>query len=118
MIRALVQRDGVIGIVPFNAFLVPGWDRRRGDPKDAASVSTIVRAIDYVCQQAGDAQHAGLGTDFDGGFGSESIPDGLDTVADLAKVAEGLREAGYSSPDVEAVMGGNWLRILNSALPA
>lgn len=115
MIRALVQRDGVIGIVPFNKFLVPGWER--GDRKDAASVSTIVRAIDYVCQRAGDAQHAGLGTDFDGGFGAEATPAGIDTIADLQKIGDGLREAGYTSSDIEAVMSGNWLRVLRRSLP-
>ncbi|HKZ82390.1 MAG TPA: membrane dipeptidase [Anaerolineae bacterium] len=117
MIRALVRRDGVIGIVPFNSFLVKDWSRRRGDPKDAANVSHVVRAIDRVCQIAGDALHAGLGTDFDGGFGAESTPAGIDTVADLPKVADGLREAGFSQADVENVMGGNWLRVLRVSLP-
>ncbi len=117
MIRALVRRDGVIGIVPFNSFLVKGWSRRRGDPKDAANISHVVRAIDRVCQIAGDALHTGLGTDFDGGFGAESTPAGIDTVADLQKVADGLREAGYTSSDIEAVMSGNWLRVLRQSLP-
>lgn len=118
MIRALIQRDGVIGIVPLNAFLVPNWRRSRGDPKDAANVGTIVRAIDYVCQRAGDAKHAGLGTDFDGGFGAESTPEGIDTVADLQKVAAGLKEIGYAPADIEAVMSGNWLRTLQQSLPS
>ena len=117
MIRALVLRDGVIGSVPFNSFLVRDWSRRRGDPKDAANISHVVRAIDRVCQIAGDALHAGLGTDFDGGFGAESTPAGIDTVADLPKVASGLREAGFSQADVENVMGGNWLRALRASLP-
>jgi membrane dipeptidase len=117
MIRALIQRDGVIGVVPFNAFLVPDWRRKRGDPKDAADVTTIVRAIDYVCQRAGDAHHAGLGTDLDGGFGAESTPLGIDTVADLQKIGEGLKNAGYAPADIEAILSGNWLRVLRQALP-
>ena len=118
MIRALIERDGVIGIVPFNSFLVPNWRRTRGDRKDAANIDTIVRTIDYVCQRAGDAQHVALGTDLDGGFGAESTPMGIDTVADLQKVAVGLTEAGYAQADIEAVMNGNWLRILRQSLPA
>jgi len=39
------------------------------------------------------------------------------TVADLPKVADGLREAGFSQADVENVMGGNWLRVLRVSLP-
>ena len=116
MIRALVQRDGVIGIVPFNAFLLPDWHRSRGDPKEAAALTHVVRAIDYVCQRAGDALHAGLGTDFDGGFGAEATPVGIDTVADLQKIGEALEAAGYASADIEAVMSGNWLRILRRSL--
>jgi len=117
MIRALVRRDGVIGAVPFNSFLVKNWSRRKGDPKDAANINHVVRAIDRVCQIAGDALHAGLGTDFDGGFGAESTPAGIDTVADLPKVADGLREAGFSPTDVESAMSGNWLRVLRQSLP-
>ncbi len=117
MIRALIQRDGVIGVVPFNSFLIPDWRRNRGDRKDAADVGAIIRAIDYVCQRAGNARHAGIGSDFDGGFGAESTPAGIDTVADLAQVADGLRQAGYTPADVEAVMSGNWLRMLRQSLP-
>jgi membrane dipeptidase len=115
MIHALIERDGVIGIVPFNMFLVGGW--RMGDRKEAADLSVIVRAIDYVCQRAGNAQHVALGTDFDGGFGNESIPAGLDTIADLQKIAAALQDAGYSTDDIDAVMSGNWIRILRKALP-
>ncbi len=118
MIRALIQRDGVIGIVPFNTFLVPDWNRLRGDRKDAADLSAVIRAIDYVCQRAGDARHVGIGSDLDGGFGAESTPAGIDTVADLQKVADGLREAGYTSSDIEAVMSRNWLRVLRQSLPS
>ena len=117
MIRALVQRDGVIGIVPFNSFLLPDWRRNRGDPKEAADLTHVVRAIDYVCQRAGDALHVGLGTDFDGGFGAEATPVGIDTVADLQKIGEGLKDAGYSPVDIEAIMSGNWLRMLRQSLP-
>jgi membrane dipeptidase len=117
MIRALIERDGVIGIVPFNQFLIPNWERRRGDRKDAVDLSAVIRAIDYVCQRAGDAQHAAIGSDFDGGFGAEATPVGIDTIADLPKVADGLRQAGYTPEDVEAVMGGNWLRVLRQSLP-
>jgi microsomal dipeptidase-like Zn-dependent dipeptidase len=72
MIRALVQHDGVIGTVIFNRFLLKGWET--GHPKEAATVETVVTAIDHVCQLAGDARHAGIGTDFDGGFGMKSAP--------------------------------------------
>lgn len=118
MIRALVARDGVMGHVPFNAFLVPGWSRRGGSPKEAASLETIVRAIDHVCSLAGSARHVAFGSDLDGGFGAEATPLGIDTVADLQAVAAALAGSGYSDADIDAITHGNWLRILRRGLPA
>lgn len=115
MINGLVARDGVVGIVLYNHYLNPKWDE--GEPRSDVPIQTVVEAIDYVVQLAGSATHVGLGTDFDGGFGLESIPEGMDSVADLAKIADGLLEWGYSREDVELIMYGNWLRILRSCLP-
>ena len=117
MIRALIARDGVMGQVPFNAFLVQGWSRRAGSPKEAASLETIVRAIDHVCSLAGSARHVAFGSDLDGGFGAEATPLGLDTVADLQGVVAALARSGYRDTDIDAITHGNWLRMLRLALP-
>jgi membrane dipeptidase len=95
MIRALIQHAGVIGTLIFNKFLLKGWEH--GHPRDAAMVETVVTAIDHVCQIAGDARHAAIGTDFDGGFGMRSTPAGFDTVADLQIIAPALAQRGYST---------------------
>ncbi|MEA3338786.1 MAG: membrane dipeptidase [Chloroflexota bacterium] len=115
MIRRLIERDSVIGIVLYNKFLRPGWTM--GDPKEAVTLDDVVAAIDHVCQVAGDAAHVGVGSDFDGGFGAESAPAGLDTVADLPCIGPALNEAGYSEEEIAAVLGGNWLRLLQETLP-
>ena len=115
MIMRLLERDGVTGILPINSMLKKGW--QRGDRKDAVTVADVAAAMDYVCQLAGDAQHVAIGTDFDGGFGAESTPAELDTIADLPKIAGALKARGYTEADIEAIMGGNWLRILRRALP-
>jgi membrane dipeptidase len=70
-----------------------------------------------VCQIAGDARHVGLGSDYDGGFGLESVPDGVDTIADLGKLAAILAEKGYTETDCAAVLGENWLSVLRRVLP-
>jgi membrane dipeptidase len=77
----------------------------------------VVAQIDYVCQMAGDADHVGLGTDFDGGFGVQATPAGIDTVADLQKLAPLLAERGYSQDDIAAILGQNWLNRLRQNLP-
>ncbi len=114
MIRRLANRDGVVGIVPYNRYLRPGW--QRGQARTAVPIETVADAIDHVTQLTGDTSHVALGSDFDGGFGKESIPEGMDTVADLLEIAELLAGRGYGDADVERVMNGNWLRILRSAL--
>lgn len=114
MIRAIAERDGVVGIVPFNAFLKLDWTR--GDGKEAVTLQDVAAAIDHVCQVVGDASHVGLGSDFDGGFGAESAPAGIETVADLRKIGTVLLEMGFREEDVAAVMGENWLRVLRTAL--
>ncbi len=116
MIRALVERDAVIGCVIYNRFLQDGWSPEKG--KHAVTLrGDVLRHMDHICQLAGDAKHVGIGSDFDGGFGAQSIPAELDTVADLPKLADVLKEAGYKKADVENVMGGNWLRLLKESLP-
>ena len=115
MIRRVVERDGVVGVVLYNSFLKPGW--AAGDAKDAVTLADVAAAVDHVCQVVGDADHVGLGSDFDGGFGAESTPAGIDTVADLARVGSALGEMGYDAEHIAAVLGGNWLRLLGAALP-
>jgi membrane dipeptidase len=114
-IELIAERDGVIGIIPYNSFLVNDW--QRGDPKDAATMDTVIAAIDHVCQITGSARHVGIGSDFDGGFGSEATPVGFETVADLWEIGPALSAHGYSPDDVSAVLSGNMLRILRAGLP-
>jgi membrane dipeptidase len=115
MIRLLAERDGVVGIALYNRFLRPGWTD--GDPKSAVTIADVAAAVDHVCQVVGDAAHVGLGSDFDGGFGTESVPAEIDTVADLARIGPALSEMGYGDEDIAATLGGNWLRLLQAALP-
>ncbi|MEI7988569.1 MAG: membrane dipeptidase [Chloroflexota bacterium] len=114
MIRKLADRDGVMGIVPYNAFLLPGWNREAGRAK--VKVSTITAAIDHVNQLTGNGRHVAIGSDFDGGFGYESIPEEMNTIADMRRVIDELFRIGYSTEDVEAIMHGNWSRVLKKGL--
>jgi membrane dipeptidase len=116
MIRKLAERDGVMGVVLYNRFLSDDWTS--SDPKSKIPLTRVLDAVDYVCQLTGSAAHVGIGTDFDGGFGQESIPEDLDTVTDLLKIGDALTARGYALSDVEAIMGGNMIRKLRQALPA
>jgi membrane dipeptidase len=111
----LLERDAVIGTVIHNAFLKPGWKMANG--RQGVTLQDVVAQIDYICQSAGDSLHAGLGTDFDGGYGWQSVPEEIDTIADLVKLAPLLAEKGYQEQDIEAIFGRNWLDRLNGVLP-
>jgi membrane dipeptidase len=116
MIRKLAANGGVMGTVLYNGFLDGNWSK--GGPKKAVTLSQVVRNIVHICEVSGSKDHSGIGSDFDGGFGYESIPAELDTVADLYKIGEALKnEAKFSESEVAKVMYGNYLRILRKALP-
>ncbi len=114
MIRVLAERDAVIGSVLANRFLVDGWTDARGP----VTLDAVVRHIDHIAQLTSSARHCALGSDFDGGFGVESTPVELDSVADLGKLGTALEAHGYSPADVEGILGQNWLRLLHRGLPA
>ncbi|MGA2489687.1 MAG: membrane dipeptidase [Anaerolineales bacterium] len=115
VIKGLIARNGIIGVVPFCAFLKTGW--KRGDARAGITLETLVSHVDHICQMAGDAQHVGLGSDFDGGFGLNDVPADIDTIADLQKLVPILEGKGYNDEEVTAVLGGNWLRHLRLNLP-
>jgi membrane dipeptidase len=114
MIRALCERGGVIGIALFNRFLSTEWSRQN---HLRLSLTHVVAHIDHICQLMGSSAYVGIGSDIDGGFGRDETPEELDTVADLPRLAEALQHAGYGQDDIVRIMGGNWLRLLEQALP-
>jgi membrane dipeptidase len=71
--------------------------------------------MDHICQIAGNANHIGIGTDLDGGYGLEQSPGDLDTIADLQCLPDKLAARGYSPEDISGVMNGNFMRFLNNA---
>ncbi len=115
MIKAIVERDGVIGIVLGNPFLVASF--RYGDAKANVPLAAVVQHIERICELAGDTHHVGIGSDFDGGFGVEAIPEGIESVSDLPRIGAALLDAGWSEADVDRVLAGNWTRWLRMALP-
>jgi membrane dipeptidase len=118
VLRRIIERHGVIGNMPVNPFLKSNWSLKKGSRREEVSLDDFAAHLDHVCQLAGDSLHSGIGSDFDGGFGLQSMPPEIDTVADLPKVADLMRRRGYSEQDCENILGGNWLRLLSTSLPA
>jgi len=115
-IRALLKRDAVIGMALDAWMLKDGWVRGQTD-RSTVSMQSVADHIDHICQLAGDAKHVGIGSDLDGGFGTEQCPADLDSIADLQKLEPILESRGYSSDEIDGIFYANWLRFFSAALP-
>jgi membrane dipeptidase len=67
----------------------------------------IIEHIDHAVKVAG-ADHVGLGSDFDGA----TMPLGMEDASKLPKITDALIKKGYSDADVEKILGGNLLRVM------
>jgi membrane dipeptidase len=113
-ILALLERDAVIGAVFDSWMLHPNYVRDKTD-NSLVSIEHVIDHIDHVCQLAGNARHSAIGSDLDGGFGTEQSPRELNTIADVQMVPGLLRKRGYKDADIEGIMHGNWLRFFQNA---
>jgi len=98
-LRALARNGGVIGL-SFVPFFIDAQN---------PSLERFLDHVDHVCTVAG-VDHAGLGSDFDGG-GTV-----MAEVSDLWQVTEGLLQRGYNEADIRKILGGNVLRVLQAAI--
>jgi membrane dipeptidase len=69
----------------------------------------IVEHIDHAAKVAG-ADHVGLGSDFDGA----TMPLGMEDASKLPKLTDALLKKGYSESDIEKILGGNILRVMEA----
>jgi len=117
-INELISRKAVIGVALDAWMMVPDWVRGKSTPKGMnLTLQQMLDNIDHICQLAGNANHVGIGTDLDGGFGTEQCPVDIDTIADLQKIPDLLVKRGYSPRDIEGIMHGNFLNFLELNLP-
>jgi membrane dipeptidase len=118
-LKVIIERGGVIGAALDAWMMVPGWKKFQSKPEEmGVTLEHMVNHIDHICQLAGNARHAGIGTDLDGGFGREQCPLDLDTIADLRKLPDLLARRGYPPEDIQGIMHGNFLRFLREHLPS
>ena len=117
-LKELIHRDAVIGLALDAWMLAPGWVRGKSTPrKMGVSLDTAADHIDHICQLASTTRLVGIGSDLDGCFGTEQTPHGLESIADLQKLAGILADRGYSDQDIDAIFHGNWLRFFMEHLP-
>lgn len=116
-IKALIDRGAVIGMAFDAIMMVHGWAHKRSKPQDFnLKMEKICEHIDHICQIAGNAKHVGIGTDLDGGYGTEQTPMDLDSIADLQTLVAPLTKRGYTPEQIEGIFAGNFLAFLRENL--
>ncbi len=111
IIRRIAERDGVMGVMPYNQFLVANWTKSFAH--DKVTLEHYVNHIDHICQTTGSANHVAIGTDFDGGFGYPDVPFELLSIGDLPKLEAILTTRGYNQDEISSIFAMNWKRILD-----
>ena len=115
-IKAVTERGGLLGMAFDAIMMVPGWTYLKSRPQDfQLKIERICDHVDHICQLAGSASHVCIGTDLDGGYGTEQTPMDLNSIADLQTLPGLFRTRGYSEDDIEGFMHRNAVDFLRRA---
>jgi len=90
-LEALASNGGVFGVFFLNA----------------RDVDDVIDDIEYIIDLVGP-DHVGLGSDL---YGLPRAPAGLETIAGLPAITEGLARRGHSDEVILKVLGGNFMRV-------
>ena len=101
-VRAIIDRNGFIGINFYANFL---------HPEGKATLDDVLRHIDAVCELGGE-RVLGFGSDFDG---IDSWPDGLGDPTGFPAVLDLLRRHGYPEETLQNIAGLNLWRVLKES---
>ncbi len=114
-IKQLIKRGAVMGTALDAWMLVSDWIRGMSTPGGlGVTLHNVIDNIDHICQLAGNSNHVGIGSDLDGGFGTDRCPSDLDNISDVQKIPKMLQQRGYSHEDIEKIMHKNFLRFLQN----
>ena len=75
---------------------------------------SLIAHFEHIIQVAG-IDHVGIGSDFDG---ISSLPEGIDSAADLPKITAALNARGYSEAELRKLLGGNLMRVFTEVQAA
>ena len=81
------------------------------NPLPPLPLAKLIDHIDHIVKVAG-IDHVGLGPDFDG---ANDFPEGARDVSMYPNITYELLKRGYSEPDIDKILGGNFLRVFAQA---
>lgn len=103
-IKEITARGGVIGLNLVRNFL-----RHPLANDERPSIEEALNHVEHICTIAGNNSCVGIGTDMDGGITCKDLPEGIERPSHLVKLAEGLRDRGWSDQDIAGFTHRNWL---------
>jgi membrane dipeptidase len=101
----IAKRGGVIGLNLLGDFVTPNMKKPQ-----RALIEDCVRHIEHVCQLTNSRNHIGLGSDMDGGFGADRLPESMNTPSDLTILTDALSAAGWNESEIACFAHANWER--------
>ena len=106
------QRKTIAEFIPITYSLPSDYglfveEYKKSHPAKPTTVEQVADHIDHVVKIAG-VKHVGLGSDFDG---VSDLPVGLGDVSQYPNLVRVMLQRGYSEADIEAILGGNLLRV-------
>ena len=104
-IKLIAKCKGMIGVCFYKEFL---------SNNKYVTIDNVVDHIEYISNLVG-SEFVGIGSDFDG-MENEDKPQDLKSVLDIKKIEEKLEKRGFSPKEINNIMGGNYIRILNENL--
>lgn len=124
-IKGIAESGGLIGLNFFPAYLGKDWEK--------TGIEDLLDHLDYIVRLVG-VDHIGLGPDLLGEENLEAIkysigvtdptgkvpararvayPKDIEDITKFPNVTKGLVARGYSDEEIEKILGGNFLRVLN-----
>jgi membrane dipeptidase len=107
--RAIMKADPETRKKAFTEYMTRLAELKKTLPR--VDVGTVVDHIDHVVRVTGNADHVGLGSDFDG---ISDTPVGLENAGKLEAITRELQRRGYKETDIRKILGGNFYRVLES----
>lgn len=104
-IKLIAKCKGMIGVCFYKEFL---------SNNKYVTIDNVVDHIEYISNLVG-SEFVGIGSDFDG-MENEDKPQDLKSVLDIKKFEKKLEKRGFRPKEINNIMGGNYIRILNENL--
>jgi membrane dipeptidase len=140
VLKRLRESDGIVMVNFFSGYIVPGavkavaegmnlerelnkkelsedeisaemrrW--RAANPYPRGTIHDLLDHIDHIAKVAG-VERVGLGSDYDG---VSVLPTQLEDASSYPYITQGLLDRGYSESEIQAVLGGNLMRVFRGA---